>query len=121
MHILSSKSPFSPFLSIIPWPFFSAFLFPVFLFILYEKYNKLKNEHNSWLFLLCLLSFATFTGKICTNRLQPERLEVALLTVETEKTGDSKTTNDRGPSLVGSFFVGLVVQVREIFVLPWLL
>ncbi len=37
-----------------------------------------------------------------------------LLTVETEVNGDSKRTNE-------SRFVGLVVPVQEIFVLPWLL
>jgi hypothetical protein len=37
-----------------------------------------------------------------------------LLTVETEVDGDSKRTNDRDPSLIGSF--GLVVPVQEIFV-----
>ncbi len=42
-----------------------------------------------------------------------------LLTVETEVNGDSKSTNERGPFLVISF--GLAVMVQEIFVLPWLL
>jgi hypothetical protein len=32
--------------------------------------------------------------------------------------GDSKSTNERGPSLVGS--VELVMPVQESFVLPWL-
>ncbi len=36
-----------------------------------------------------------------------------LLTVETEVNGDSKSTNERGPS-----FVGLVVTVQETFILP---
>ncbi len=40
-----------------------------------------------------------------------------LLTVETEVNADSKSTNDRGPSLVA----WLVVWVQEIFFLPWLL
>jgi len=44
---------------------------------------------------------------------------VPLLTVETDVNGDSKITNERGPSLAG--FVGLVLPVQEIFVLPWLL
>jgi hypothetical protein len=42
-----------------------------------------------------------------------------LLTVEIEVTWDSKSTNERGPSLI--CFAELVVQVQEIFVLPWLL
>jgi hypothetical protein len=42
-----------------------------------------------------------------------------LLTVETEANGDSKSTNERGSFL--GWFVGLVVPVQEIFVLPWLL
>jgi hypothetical protein len=41
------------------------------------------------------------------------------LTVETEVNGDSKSTNERGSFL--GWFVGLVVPVQEIFVLPWLL
>jgi hypothetical protein len=41
-----------------------------------------------------------------------------LLTVETELNGDSKSTNERGPFSFGS--LGVVVPVREIFVLPWL-
>jgi hypothetical protein len=47
------------------------------------------------------------------------REEWPLLTLETEMNGDSKSTNERGPSLVGSF--GLVVPAQKIFVLPWLL
>jgi hypothetical protein len=42
-----------------------------------------------------------------------------LLTVETDVNGDSKSTNEKR-SILG-WFVGLVVPVREIFVLPWLL
>jgi hypothetical protein len=42
-----------------------------------------------------------------------------LLTVETETNGGSKSTYARGPSFV--WFVGLVVPVQEIFVLPCLL
>ncbi len=38
-----------------------------------------------------------------------------LLTVETEVNGESKSTKERGPSLIG-----LVVPAQEIFVLPWL-
>ncbi len=41
-----------------------------------------------------------------------------LLTVETEVNGDSKSTNERGPSLVGSWACH---AGTEIFVLPWLL
>ncbi len=41
-----------------------------------------------------------------------------LLTVETEVTGES--SNERGPYWLG-WFVGPVVPVQEIFVLPWLL
>ena len=41
------------------------------------------------------------------------------LTVETEVNGDSKSTNERGSFL--GWFVGLVVPVQEIFVLPWLI
>ncbi len=47
------------------------------------------------------------------------REEWPLLTVETEVKGSSKSTNERGPSFLG-WFVGLVVLVQEIFVLPWL-
>ncbi len=50
---------------------------------------------------------------------RPERGVWPLLTVETEVNGDSKSTNERGPFL--GWFVGLVVSVQEIFVLPWLL
>ncbi len=39
--------------------------------------------------------------------------------VATEVNGDSKRINEKG-SILGSF-VGLVVTVQEIFVLPWLL
>jgi hypothetical protein len=51
----------------------------------------------------------------------PERLERGgpLLTVETVVKGDSKSTNERVSSLVGS--LGLIVPVQETFVLPWLL
>jgi predicted peptidase len=42
-----------------------------------------------------------------------------LLTSETEANGDSKSTNKKGPSLVGS--LGSRVPVQEIFILPWLL
>jgi hypothetical protein len=38
-----------------------------------------------------------------------------MLTVETKVNGDSKRTNERGPSL--GWFVELVVPVQEIFVL----
>jgi hypothetical protein len=38
------------------------------------------------------------------------------LTVETEANGDSKSTNGKGPSLVGS--LGSRVPVQEIFILP---
>jgi hypothetical protein len=38
-----------------------------------------------------------------------------LLTVETEANGDSRRTYERGPN------DGLVVSVKDIFVLPWLL
>ncbi len=43
---------------------------------------------------------------------QPERVERGgpLLSVETEVKGDSKSTNDRDPSLVGSFGLVLLVQ-----------
>ncbi len=50
--------------------------------------------------------------------LGPERRERwALLTVETEANGDSKRTNERCPL---GWFVGFVVPVQEIFVMPWL-
>jgi hypothetical protein len=50
----------------------------------------------------------------------PGRLErMALLTVEVEVNGDSKSTNERGPTILG-YFVGLVVPVQEILVQPWL-
>jgi hypothetical protein len=39
------------------------------------------------------------------------------LTAETGVNGDSKSTNDKGSFL--GWFVGLVVPVQEIFVLPW--
>ncbi len=42
-----------------------------------------------------------------------------LLTFETGANGDLWSTNEKGPSLVGPR--GLVVLVREIFILPWLL
>ncbi len=43
-----------------------------------------------------------------------------LLTVETEVNGDSKSTDERGPSLVGGS-LGSVVPEQETFILPWLL
>jgi hypothetical protein len=43
----------------------------------------------------------------------------SLLTVESEVNGNSKSTNERVPSLVGS--LGLVLPVQQSFVLPWLL
>ncbi len=42
-----------------------------------------------------------------------------LLTVPTEANGDSRSANERGPSLAGPF--GIFVPVQEFFVLPWLL
>ncbi len=42
-----------------------------------------------------------------------------LLTVETVVNGDLKSTNERGPFF--DWFLGLVMPVQEIFVLPWLL
>jgi hypothetical protein len=42
-----------------------------------------------------------------------------LLVVEAESNWDSRSTSERGPFL--GWFVGLVEQVQEIFVLPWLL
>ncbi len=42
-----------------------------------------------------------------------------LLTVETEAKGALWKANEGGPSLAG--FVGLVVPLQEIFILPWLL
>jgi hypothetical protein len=41
-----------------------------------------------------------------------------LLTVETEENGDTKSSNERGPSSVG--FGVSVVPVKETSVLPWL-
>ncbi len=41
-----------------------------------------------------------------------------LLTVETEVNGDTKSSNERGPSLAG--FGGFVVPVKETSILPWL-
>jgi hypothetical protein len=54
----------------------------------------------------------------------PDRLERGgegwtLLTVETEVNGDSKSTNEKTSFL--DWFVGFVLPVQEIFVLPWLL
>ncbi len=48
-----------------------------------------------------------------------QRVGPQLLTVEPEVNGDSKSTNDRGPSLVGS--LGLSCPYKVSFVLPWLL
>ena len=63
-------------------------------------------------FMLCWKFLIVLTGE--TREWWP------LLTVETEVNGDSKSTNEWDPYLVG-WFVGLVVQVQEIFFLPWLL
>ncbi len=51
----------------------------------------------------------------------PKRLERGgpLLTLETNVNGDSKNTNERGSSF--GWFVGFVMPVQEIFVLPGLL
>ncbi len=58
----------------------------------------------------------TFVGN---GNIRETREGWPLLTVETEVNGDSKSTNERGlPWLV---CCGLVVPVKEIFVLPWLL
>ncbi len=43
----------------------------------------------------------------------------SLLTVETEVNGDSKSTIERGPSLVGS--LGSSCRYKRLFILPWLL
>jgi hypothetical protein len=43
-----------------------------------------------------------------------------LLFVETEANGDSRSTYERGPSLVDRLH-GLVVPLQEIFVLHWML
>ncbi len=40
------------------------------------------------------------------------------MSVETEVNGESKSTNERGPSLVGRW---AFLAVHEIVVLPWLL
>jgi hypothetical protein len=48
---------------------------------------------------------------------QRDREGWLLLTVETEVSGDSKRTNDKVPSL--DMFVGPVMPVQEIFVLPY--
>jgi hypothetical protein len=58
----------------------------------------------------------TFVGN---GNIRETREGWPLLTVETEVNGDSKSTKESGPSLVG--LQGLVVPVQEIFVLPWLL
>jgi hypothetical protein len=42
-----------------------------------------------------------------------------LLSVETEVNGDSKSTNERGPSLVG--LLGFSCRYKRFFILPWLL
>jgi hypothetical protein len=42
-----------------------------------------------------------------------------LLTVETEVNGNSKSTNEKGPSLVGS--LGSSCRYKRFFALPWLL
>jgi hypothetical protein len=51
---------------------------------------------------------------LCMTRETRERW--LLPTVETEVNGDTKSTNKRGSSLVGS--LGVAVTVQEIFVLP---
>jgi hypothetical protein len=48
-----------------------------------------------------------------------EQREMVFLPVEREVNGDSKSTNERGTSLV--WLVGLVVPIKEIFGLPSLL
>jgi hypothetical protein len=52
---------------------------------------------------------------------QREREGWPLLTVETEVNGDSKSTNDRDPSLVGCWFGWTHRASTKIFGLPWLL
>ncbi len=44
-----------------------------------------------------------------------------LLTYETEVTGNSKNTIERGPPMVGLLAFGFVVQVHRMYVLSWLL
>ncbi len=43
-----------------------------------------------------------------------------LLTVDAKVNGDSRSTNERGPSILG-WFIRFVVPVQDIFALPWLL
>jgi hypothetical protein len=44
-----------------------------------------------------------------------------LLSFETEVNGNSKSTIERGPSMVGLLAIVFVVLVQQIFDLPWLL
>ncbi len=58
---------------------------------------------------------------VITDSLSTETREGwPLLTFETEMNGDSKSTNERGPSLVGSLSLSCRAGTRD-FVLPWLL
>ncbi len=78
---------------------------------IFNRNAQLKGEGNLiWLLLLLPAS------------LTPERLERGgpLLTVETEVNGVSKSTNEKGPSLVG-LLDSSCVPVQQIFALPWLL
>ncbi len=55
-----------------------------------------------------------------TAQIRETRKGRPLLNVKTEMNVDSKSTNERAPSLVGS--LGLSCRyIQEIFVLPWLL
>jgi hypothetical protein len=53
-------------------------------------------------------------------RFRETREGLPLLTIETQVIGDSKSTDERGLSLVGSL-IELFVTVQDIFVPPWLL
>ncbi len=61
-------------------------------------------------------------GNFCTlSGLETEKLErVALLTVETEVEGNLESSIEWDPSLV-VWFVGLVMPVQEICILPFVL
>jgi hypothetical protein len=99
----------------------SSCIYIQYLHFIYTVYNSIylsvRPPPLSWVPLI--LVFITPANFSLAN-IREIREGWPLLTVDTEAIGVSRSTYERGPSLVGSF-VGLVVLLQEIFVLPWLL
>jgi hypothetical protein len=87
------------------------------IFILWHSFAL-----NVCIYHACIYLIKTYRLKVQTRekvRAEWRSERWPLLTVETEVSGDSKSTNERGLFL--GWLVWVVMQVKEIFVLLWLL